>query len=439
MTSKVRVRIEKLVYGGWGLGRIDGRVVLVPYVLPEEEVEVRIERERRDYLLASLLEVLKPSEGRTDPPCPHFRDCGGCDYQHISYELQPRFKEEILKEELQRIGGIGPEAVERMIAAKSPLGWRLRAEMAVTVTDRLRVGFHRRGTGEVVEIRACPALHQVASGILERLREALERHLNLTRAIRRLEVAASPYEGKGHLIIHSLVHHDRKQIRKMAEELDAEELPLKDVLIKHRALVYPHSLLGKGRTASAIVLRPHGVELLCYPGVFFQANAEQNERLIALLKEALSGGVGRVLELFSGMGNLSLPLAPLVSSWIGVERDPLAVKNANYNAQINGVKNVRFLQGEALGVLEGLLKKGERYELLLLDPPREGAKRELGVALMLFPERIIYVSCNPATLARDLKFLKAEGYELERVIPLDFFPHTYHIEAVAFLRRVKSP
>jgi len=122
-----------------------------------------------------------------------------------------------------------------------------------------------------------------------------------------------------------------------------------------------------------------------------------------------------------------------------VERDPLAVKNANYNTQINGVKNVRFLQGEALGVLEGLLKKGERYELLLLDPPREGAKRELGIALRLSPERVIYVSCNPATLARDLKFLKAEGYELERVIPLDFFPHTYHIEAVAFLRRAKSP
>lgn len=432
---EMRLKVEKLIYGGWGLGRLEGQVVLVPRVLPKEEVEVRVERQRRDYLVASPVEVVEPAEGRIEPPCPHFDDCGGCDYQHIRYDLQVRFKEEILKEELKRLGGIDPEVVEPMLRAQDPLGWRLRVEMAVVVLDRLRVGFYRRGTRAVVAVERCPVAHELASEVLQRFCQTLERRLNLARAVRRVEVAVSPYEGKGHLIIYSLVHHDRRRMGTLAEELSMECGVLKDVLLKHRALVFPHSLLGKGRTASALRLRPCGVELLCYPGVFFQANAEQNERLIHLLKEALSSGMGKVVELFCGMGNLSLPLAPLASSWVGVERDALAVRNANYNAQLNGVKGLRFLQGEAVRVLRGMVQEGEGCQLLLLDPPRKGALEELKVALSLGPERIIYVSCNPATLARDLKFLLGEGYDLERVVPLDFFPQTHHIEAVAFLKR----
>lgn len=432
---EMRLKVKKLIYGGWGLGRFEGQVVLVPRVLPGEEVEVQVERQRKDYLVASPVEIVEPAEGRIEPLCPHFEDCGGCDYQHIRYDLQVRFKEEILKEELRRLGGIDPEVVEPMFKAQNPFGWRLRVEMAVVVLDRLRVGFYRRGTREVVAVERCPVAHELTSEVLQKLYLALQRHLNLARAVRRIEVAVSPYEGRGHLIIYSLVHHDRKRMRSLAEELSMECGVLKDVLLKHRALVFPHSLLGRGRTASALRLRPCGVELLCYPGVFFQANAEQNERLIQLLKEALSTGVGKVVELFCGMGNLSLPLAPLASSWVGVERDVLAVRNANYNAQLNGVKGLRFLQGEAVEVLRGMVQEGQRCQLLLLDPPRKGALEELKVVPLLDPERIIYVSCNPATLARDLKFLLREGYDLERVVPLDFFPQTHHIEAVAFLKR----
>lgn len=427
------MRIEKLIFGGWGLGRVDGRVILVPRVLPGEEWEVEVIRERKDYSVALPKEAIALSENRIAPPCPHFSDCGGCDYQHIPYELQVRIKGEIFKEELQRIGGIGPKVVEPMIAAPTSLGWRLRIDMAVAVLERLRVGFYRRGTREVVDVKSCPVAHCLVEAIARGVRSALERHLNLSRSVRRVEVAASPYEGKGYIIVYCLVHHPKKHMRALGEELSAVEF-VKDVLIKHRALVFPHSLFGKGRTASALRFRVDGVDLLCYPGVFFQANAEQNERLISLLKETLSQGVGEVVELFCGMGNLSLPLAPFASSWTGVERDPLAVRNANYNAQLNGVRNVRFVQGEALKVLQEMVGDGRRCDLLLLDPPREGALKELRTALGLHPQRVIYVSCNPATLARDLRFLLGEGYELQRVVPFDFFPQTHHIEAVAFLK-----
>ncbi len=431
----MKLTVEKLIFGGWGLARTEGKVVLVAGVLPGEVVEVEVQREHRDYIVATLKEVLSPSPKRIDPRCPHFGDCGGCDYQHIPYDLQPSLKEEILREELRRIGQIPPEAVKPTIPSPQDYGWRIRLDLAIEVGERLKIGFYRRGTREIVDIERCPVAHPLAERILERFRLALERHLILAPVVRRLEITISPDENKGHMVIYCLIHHDKKHMRQMAEELVLECNELKDVLIKHRALVFPHSVLGKGRTQSALEFSLNGVKILSYPGVFLQANPQQNKRLIKYLKERLGEGLGEVLELFSGIGNLSLPLAPQASFWTGVERSKLSVKNANYNAQKNGIK-ARFVCEEALKLLENWQREGRRCDLLLLDPPRQGALEELKRALSLNPSRIAYVSCNPSTLARDLRFLIDQGYVLEEITPFDFFPQTYHIESVSILRKL---
>lgn len=430
----MKVTIEKLIYGGWGLGRYEEKVVLVPGVMPSEVVEIEVQRELKDYIIANPLRILKASPQRIEPKCPHFLQCGGCDYQHIPYELQLLYKEEIFKEELKRIGRIDEEVVRPIVPSPLSFGWRIKLDLAVEMKERLYIGFYRRNTKEVVPISTCPVAHPLAEGLMLFFKEVLQRHLVLAPFIRHLEIFVSPDEGKGFLIIYSLIHHKEDHMRKMAAELMNECPNLKDVLLKTKALVFPHSLTGLGRTQSALKFFYEGMEFLLYPGVFVQANLDQNKNLISLLREKLKDESGETLELYAGMGNLSLPLARFFSLWTAVEKNRLAVKNGNYNAQKNGIK-LTFINEEAIRVLENWSKEGKKCDLLLLDPPRQGALEELKQALSLNPKRIVYISCNPSTLARDLRFLIDNGYTLEETIPLDFFPQTFHIESVSFLKR----
>jgi len=430
----MKVTIEKLIYGGWGLGRYEEKVVLIPGVMPSEVVEIEVQKESTDYMIAKPLRILKASPQRMEPKCPHFLQCGGCDYQHIPYELQLFYKEEIFKEELKRIGKIAEEVVRPIVPSPFSFGWRIKLDLAIEMKESLHIGFYRRNTREVVPISTCPVAHPLAEELLLSFKEALERHLVLAPSIRHLEIFVSPDEGKGFLIIYSLIHHKEDHMRKLAEELINGSPNLKDVLLKTRALVFPHSLTGLGRTQSALRFFYEDIEFLLYPGVFMQSNLDQNKNLISILKEKLKGESGEVLELYAGMGNLSLPLAKFFSSWTAVEKNRLAVKNGNYNAQKNGIK-LTFINDEAIRVLENWNKEGKKCDLLLLDPPRQGALEELKQALSLNPKRIVYISCNPSTLARDLRFLIDNGYTLEEAIPLDFFPQTFHIESVSFLKR----
>lgn len=431
----VKVHVEKIIYGGWGLSRHEGKVMLIPGVLPEETVEIEPERDFGDYAFCSLKDIVHPSPYRTSPLCPHFLTCGGCDYQHIPYEYQVRIKHETFVEELVRMGRIPKTSCNEMIPAPSPFGWRLRLDIAVEVREKLKLGFYKRRTKEIVDIETCPVAHPLLLSIFHSFRTVLERHLTLAPFIKRIEITVSPDEEKGYVLIYCLIHHDKSRMRRLAEELVQECPVVKDVLIKNRALTFPHSLLGKGRTESALRLQLEGLTLLLYPGVFLQSNLEQNKALIRILKERLTKEIwGNCLELFCGMGNFSLPLASCCRNWTGIERDRFAVKNANYNASLNRLK-VTFVCQEAIRALEEWQKGNKKVELLLLDPPRQGALEELKMALDLSPRQIVYISCNPATLARDIRFLMDNGFNLEEVIPIDFFPQSYHVESVSFLRR----
>lgn len=409
--------------------------MLIPGVMPGEKVEVELERDFGDYAFCSLKEVIDPSPYRTSPECPYFLTCGGCDYQHIPYHEQVRIKHETFLEELVRIGKIPKEVCAEMVPAPSPFGWRLRLDLAVEVKEKLKLGFYKRRTKEIVDVETCPVAHPLLLNILHTLRRLMERHLTIAPFIKRIEITVSPDEQKGHVLIYCLIHHDKRHMKKLAEELVEECPSVKDVLIKNRALTFPHSLLGKGRTESALKFHIEGLTLLLYPGVFLQSNFEQNKSLIQLLREKVIREHWQdCLELFCGMGNFSLPLAPCCSHWTGVERDRFAVKNANYNASLNKLK-VTFICQEAVRALEEWQRQNKKVELLLLDPPRQGALEELKMALDLSPRQIVYISCNPATLARDLRFLIDNGFQLEKVIPIDFFPQSYHVESVSFLRR----
>jgi tRNA/tmRNA/rRNA uracil-C5-methylase (TrmA/RlmC/RlmD family) len=275
--------------------------------------------------------------------------------------------------------------------------------------------------------------------ILEYLIPAMERQIHVARAVKRIEIAVSPDEGQGHVIFDVMAHCNEKRLKIMAEEVIAGAGFIKDALVQYRAFSQPRSLVGNEGMKSALRFHVGSSSLFCSPGAFFQVNDEQNNRLVRTVKEE----IGRqewesVLELFSGVGNFSIPLSGFAKTWTGIEQEGVAVKNASYNAQLGGVKNLRFLRGAALKVLQKLRKEERSCDLLFLDPPREGALEELRVAVSFNPRKIVYVSCNPATLARDLRFLATAGFKPTRILPFDFFPQTFHIESVTFLSPTPS-
>jgi len=432
------IKIEKVVYGGFGLGRLNKKAIFVPYVIPGEEIRIRIEKEKRDFIIASPIEVIKGSPYRQSPHCPYFTICGGCHYQHIRDQYQPTIKEQTFREGLSRIANIDPHSILPLLPSPKTLFYRTRVRLKVGIKDRLYLGFYRRESREIVDINGCILAHPSINQILRHLRQILERQISAVQDIREIEISVSPQEEKGIIIFYTGVGVNRRRLVLIAQELSERLGILKDVLLKHKAYVYPYSLLGKGRTESALRFLMNGYTLLCYPGVFFQVNIEQNRYLIKKAMEFLQPSIDdQLLELFCGMGNFSMPLSKKVKRLLGVEGNPLAVKNARFNAQLNKFKNIHFINKDCLDAIDHLLSQRANFDLLLVDPPRGGCLDELKKAVFLTPKRIVYISCSPPTLARDIKFLKDCGYLIEKIQPLDMFPQTYHIEAVALLRKAR--
>jgi 23S rRNA (uracil1939-C5)-methyltransferase len=432
----MRIKIEKLVFGGWGLGRVEGKVVFVPYVMPGEVVEAEIVAERKDYAFAELKELISPAPGRQTPVCPHFGFCGGCDYQHIPYELQLKFKEEQLKEEITHLLGQDiVSMIEPILPSPNAFSYRNRLKLRVKREGyQVRLGAYKKNTKEFIAIDNCPVAEELIRQCLPVLQMVLSQHAAIAEQITGVELFSSKDEGKGFIVFKTLIGINKKRLFSIAEELMSSLSFLKDVLYEHMAFVYPRSLFDKGYTQSGLFYEVEGVRLIRYPGTFFQVNTEQNKNLVRHVKTLVApSSAERILELYAGIGNLSLPLAKTSKRLVGLETNSLAVKNANYNAQLNKVRAV-FKRIDVETALEEFLKEDNAFDCLVLDPPRTGCIRSLKTALGLFqPQKIVYVSCHPATLARDLKFLLGQGYQLKSIQPLDMFPQTQHIETITLL------
>ncbi len=385
----IEVAVERVVYGGEGLARHEGRVVLIPMTAPGDRALVELTEERSGFARARLVQLLDASPDRRDPLCPYYGTCGGCQLQHLHYAAQQRIKREIVRESLARLGGLF-WAGEIPLIPSEEFHYRLRAQMKVRVSESsVELGYYRPASHEVCAILECPLLSPELNAALERLRrEAPERFTN----VRALDLAQGE-DG--------------------------------------RVAVHP---VGEPMTVSWSV---RGITYAFDARTFFQANRFLLAELLSLVTEGEEGE--RALDLFCGVGFFAVPLARRFAHVIGVESDPRAVHFARLNAQANGVRNCQFVNER---VHAWLVREGGRLgpvDLVVLDPPRAGLSRALIRALMrLMPERITYVSCNPTTLARDLKGLRASGYLVSSIVALDLFPQTFHVETIVKLRRASE-
>ena len=430
----VRVRMEQLVFQGDGLGRLpDGRVIFVPFTAPGDEVEVQIEGDRGHFGRGLPVRILAASPVRTDPPCRHFGTCGGCQWQHVAYPAQLEWKRRILEELLVRIGKLDDVPVALPIDPGAPWEYRARAQFKVIGGARPCLGFHQRETNRVVDLDRCLLLDPRLNTLLHAMRHM--KHPSFFSLFQRLREAwVALGTGTGELLLALFARaQDRSALRLLVRTLQAATPGLQGVVL----------LEGDPRQAPRIVDWCGAQALHEQVGdarfrigatAFFQVNGLAAAHLTSLVLEAAAlTGTERILELYSGVGTFSVPLARRGRQLTGIEANPGAAADGEMNLRQNGCAQARIIQAQVEQALRGVAADGP-WDVVVLDPPRQGCSRAvLDLLASVRARRLVYVSCDPSTLARDLGTLVRAGYRCASLRPIDLFPQTFHLESVALL------
>ena len=442
--------VESLAYGGNGVARLDGFVVFVRRGLPGDRVRARVTKVKRSHAEALALEVVQAGPQRVEAPCRHFPACGGCRFQDLEYGAQLAQKESQVRDAFQRIAGIAEPPLEAIVPCEPEIfHYRNKLEYSFTQTaDGPALGFHRAGRwDEVLDIRECWLTTELGNGLRDAVREwAREEKLE----------AYSQEDGSGYLR-HLVVREGRNTGQALVQLVTApgerfEPGYFVDVVRRFPQVASVHWSVNDSPAEvtnlptkllwgeEAIEEELCGLRLRVRPNAFLQTNTAMAERLYALAAEAaqLSGGE-TVWDLYCGIGTIALSLASRALTVWGIEVSEESVACALENAVLNDVTNAAFFAGNVGQVVQELLERSGPPDVVIVDPPRAGLA---GKALKRLGEigapRIVYVSCNPTTLAGDVKTLRAEyGYELLRATPVDMFPHTPHVECVALLERTR--
>lgn len=439
------VDITGMTHEGQGVGRVEGFTVFVDDALESEQVEVRIIKINKSYAVGKLLRIIKPSQDRTEPFCGSYSRCGGCSLQHLGYKAQLDYKTKLVRESLKRIGKLDGVAVHETIGMRSPMNYRNKAQYPVAVVDGKAVtGFYARRSHDVIDSEGC-GIQDTTS---DRIRKLVMQFI-AEKSITVYEEAA----GKG------LVRHVMTRIGFRTGEvmvvlvLNGNELPHRQELADRLVAEVPgiKSIFLNINTGNTnIILGPKNIKIYgrdtifdfigrykfhISPMSFFQVNPVQTEVLYAkALEYAGLKGSETVFDLYCGAGTISLFLSEKAGKVYGVEVVEDAVKDARMNAELNAVTNVEFIVGEAEKAVPELYSRGVKADVVVVDPPRKGCEESLLKTLVdMEPQRIVYVSCNPATLARDLKYLDEHGYRAVEAQPVDMFPWTGHVETIIMM------
>ena len=445
----VTLDIEDCGVDGEGIGKADGFTVFVKDAVIGDRVTAKIMKAKKNYGYGRLMEILKPSPYRVEPKCTFARQCGGCQLQALSYEQQLAFKEKKVRGHLERIGGFIELPMEPIIGMDEPYHYRNKAQFPVgkNKEGRIITGFYAGRTHTIIENRDCVLGVSQNKEVLDRVIAHMEAY------------GIEPYNeetGKG-LVRHILIRYGFFTGEVMVcLVLNGSSIPQKETLIEHLLEIpgMTSITINVNKKRSNVILgeeirllwgKPYitdkigDISYQISPLSFFQVNPLQTGKLYSkALEYADLHGEETVWDLYCGIGTISLFLAQKAKFVRGVEIIPAAIENANDNARLNGIENVEFFVGKAEEVLPAEYKKNGIYaDVIVVDPPRKGCEESLLATMIeMQPKRIVYVSCDSATLARDLKYLCERGYELKKVCPVDQFGGTVHVETVCLLSKL---
>jgi len=428
--------IDKLAFGGNGVCRINGKVCFVPFSCPGDEVRLAVTSEKRSYCVARIVELMVPSPFRVTPPCPIFGRCGGCSWQHIDYSQQLVAKQQILAETLWRGARVAGESVRPVLPSPAQYGYRSRVQFKLHGTaDNLRIGFFRSNSHIVEDAgNGCAIALPVINTTLAALRKVLAWFPDIS-AIEQISIDCA---GEGVIAVVSYTGRDKSAVAAFFRERRSDLLPLTGLFLNtgHKAL---QKVYGEGQLAYTLPTAAPEVnkcQLSYLPGGFSQVNREQNRAMLEIIRQmGFFQGSEQVLDLYCGNGNFSLPIAAEVATITGIEEYAGSISAAEANRSANGIANAEFICADAVAGLKQLVDSGRRFDTVILDPPRSGAAETVPDLCRLNPARIIYVSCDPSTLARDCGLLALSGYHVRECVPVDMFPQTYHLESVTLLQK----
>ena len=419
--------IETLVNGGAGLARHAGRVVFIPHVAVGDVVLCRVTKIRKSFLEAEICKIVELSPIRQQPLCPVAGECGGCQWQHLPYSEQLHWKESLFRDSLVRQCSVDSARVLPILAAQQEWSYRSRIQIKCEKRENAFVtGFFRSKSHDIVALEHCPLIAPELNEVLRSLRRLFDNSV-YAASISQIDLMIDDRRQSA-----AVIHYAGDKISALAETIVAAALPVNILLqTKTRRKLMP--VTGNGTLTIEVDDPPI---LLDYSaGSFAQINLEQNRRMVKkVIGFASLSGVETVLDLFCGMGNFSFPLAKRARRVVGVEASSSSIKMANKNCRQQNIGNVTFHNRSAVGALTFFLQQ-RSVDLVVLDPPRSGAIEVMNECIDRPVQRIIYVSCNPQTLTRDLKILVNGGYELVSSLPVDMFPQTHHCESITLLQR----
>ena len=446
----VELEISDLAYGGTSVAKVDGLVVLVYGGIPGDVIKAQITKKKPNYAEAKVLQIIKESGLRTKPACSHFGFCGGCTWQNLKYEEQLKFKTKHVKDSLKHIAGFPDPPVQPALGSDQIFYYRNKMEYAFSPhpEKKLILGLHpRRRFDLVFDLKECFLQSKTANEIVDFVRR-FAKQKNLPAYDQRSQSGLLRYlvikEGKNtDMTMINLVTYkgDFPPRKDFCDTLFSNFPSVKSIVrninskLSQIAVGQEEEHLGGERI---ITERLGKFEFEISSNSFFQTNPQQAEKLYGIVLDSADlQGDEEVLDLYCGNGTISLFLSSAARKVIGVETVEEAVQNARRNAELNGVNNCEFLRGETKKVLKEFEHNRQIPHLVVIDPPRAGLHpRVIKSLLNIKPPKIVYVSCNPTTLARDLKMLCEKDYKLENVQPVDMFPHTYHIESVVKLVKI---
>lgn len=428
--------ITGVSHQGLGVGRIEQVVVFVPQALIGETVLVRIDEVKKNLAQATLLEIISPSAQRIVPRCAQSAHCGGCELQHAAYAAQLEAKKQIVQDAMTKLARVDI-AVEPVLGMKQP--WRYRNKGVFHVAyqaGRVQLGFYQQSTHEVIAAGDCFLFSEPINQLLRFLEEAIQRH---SKVFYLQKVMIRESRATGEIMVVFVTKDNHWALTQLVDELQATFSQV--VSVYHNINTNPKLMLGRSFKLLA------GQETLIdtigdwrfqiSPQSFFQVNNDQAEILYQqVLAMAGLTGTEIVVDAYCGIGTISLFLARRASQVFGVESVSQAIKDAGLNAKLNGIANCRFITAKAEEWLPKWINQGNSPDVVVVDPPRKGCDTQLLYALTTaLPPKIIYVSCEPSTLARDVRYLTENGYTVQKVQPVDLFAQTWHIESVCLLER----
>ncbi|EOD00849.1 23S rRNA (uracil(1939)-C(5))-methyltransferase RlmD [Caldisalinibacter kiritimatiensis] len=441
------VEIIDLNHRGQGVAKLDNFAIFVNNGIPGDIVKVKIVQVKKNYGVGELIEIVKPSENRVEPVSTVANECGGCQIQNIKYDVQLEMKKNKVANDIKRIGKLEDVLIHDTIGMKEPFRYRNKGAFPVgEQKGKVVIGPYKRGTHEIIDTNRCIIQHEAADKVIELLREYMEKY-NI-----------KPYDettGKG------IIRHVMTRVAFKTGDLmviivtNGKDLPHKKALVKLlkdnlenlKSIVQninsrrTNVILGpKNRTIygeDKIVDYIDDLKFNISPQSFFQVNPVQTEILYnKALEYADLKGDEVVFDIYCGIGTISLFLARKAKYVYGIEVVKQAIIDARENAETNGIHNVEFYDGTAEEVFPKLYKQGIKADVVVLDPPRKGCDESvLDTIVQMQPKKVVYVSCNPSTLARDLKYLDENGYKTQEIQPVDMFPHTTHVETVVLIEK----